>query len=496
MLQLKLLLLFCTAIHSSTKSYNGGENKMENLLLWGLYVATFYAFLPGLISRTFGFRVFKKGRVEKEISLTFDDGPDPVYTPMLLDLLARYDAKATFFVVGSHAEGQEALLKRMSDEGHILGIHNYVHKSNWLMRPRTVKRQIERTIDIIENATGVRSAYYRPPWGIVNVFDYANLGYLQIILWSAMFGDWRIRLGPDRLKKRMLKKLRPGEVMLLHDCGMTFGADKDAPKNMLIALEAYLEEGTKRGYRFVGIEEMMKLSDVSRSTSAPSIWKKALISLWLMWERAFHVIFRLKTVGDVKDAAFHYRVTTYHGENIELAAGGRVEKGDRIAELHFDNKKLSSIAATSKSPVATGIRMLREVEQALPLLANQLAADHDADDIKAVYGVTMIHRGADRLGFEIFQLPEGFFAKSTRIYLRILIRVLTNNTKQTAKGKKRRETISPRMLLMPVNTIRRHATVQLNKMQEEAERISDAVERTISAAADEAAQLGTKTTAI
>jgi peptidoglycan/xylan/chitin deacetylase (PgdA/CDA1 family) len=494
MLQLKLLLLFCTAIHSSIKSYNGGENKMENLFLWGLYVASFYAFLPGLISRTFGFRVFKKGKVEKEISLTFDDGPDPLYTKQLLDLLARYNAKATFFIVGSHAEGQEDLLRRMKDEGHILGVHNYVHKSNWLMRPKTVKRQIERTNDVIENATGIRSTYYRPPWGIVNVFDYANLGHLQIILWSAMFGDWRIKLGHERLKERMLKKLRPGEVMLLHDCGMTFGADKDAPQNMLIALEAYLSEGTKRGYRFVDIAEMMKLTEAAASAHI-SIWKKALIWLWLQWERVFHVMFRLKTVGDANDAAFHYRVTTYSGENIELAAGGRVEKGDQIAELHFDNKKLSSIAATSKSPVATGIRMLREVEQALPLLANQLAADSSAKDIKAVYGVTMIHRGADRLGFEIFNLPEGFFAKSSRIYLRILIKVLTN-TKQSAKGKKKRDTISPRMLLMPIHTIRSYSTVQMSNKQEGTERLSDAVERSLSAVSDEAAQLGTKTTAI
>lgn len=463
---------------------------MENLLLWGLYVASFYAFLPGLISRTFGFRVFKKGRVEKEISLTFDDGPDEIYTPELLDLLARYNAKATFFVVGSHAEGQEKLLRRMKDEGHNIGVHNYVHKSNWLMRPRTVKRQIERTLDIIENATGSRSAYYRPPWGIVNVFDYAKLGHLQIILWSAMFGDWRIRLGSERLKKRMLGKLKPGEVLLLHDCGMTFGADKDAPRNMLIALEAYLEEGVKRGYRFVGIEEMMKLTEAAKSIHV-SIWKKAIVSLWLLWEKLFHVVFRLKTVGNAEDAAFHYRVIRYTGEDVEFAEGGRVVKGDRVAELHFDNKKLSSIAATSKSPVATGIRMLREVEQALPLLANQLAADSEANDIKAVYGITMIHRGADRLGFEIFQLPEGLFAKSTRIYLRMLIKVLTN-TQKTGKDKKKRDMISPRMLLMPVATIRRYATTQLNMMQD----ITDAVERTLSAAADEAAQLGTKTTAI
>ncbi|MBD2870385.1 polysaccharide deacetylase family protein [Paenibacillus arenilitoris] len=468
---------------------------MEKLLLWGLYVATFYAFLPGIISRTFGFRVFKKGRAQREIALTFDDGPDPVYTPQLLDLLARYKAKATFFVVGSHAEGQEALLRRMKEEGHVIGIHNYVHKSNWLMRPRTVKRQIERTAELIEKATGERSAYYRPPWGIVNVFDYANLGYLQIILWSAMFGDWRIRVGAERLRKRMMRKLRPGEVILLHDCGMTFGADKDAPRNMLAALEAYLEEGTRRGYRFVDIQEMIKLTDSARASHA-SVWKRLLISLWLLWEKAFHLAFRLKTVGDKNNPAFHYRVTTYNGETVELVGGSRVTKGDLIAELHFDNKKLSAIAAESKSPVATGIRMIREVEQALPLLANQLAGDTEAKDIKAVYGVTMIHRGADKLGFEIYELPEGLFAKSTRVYLRILIRVLTSKPKKSSKERRRKEAISPRMLFMPVATVRRYATEQIGKIQEEAERISDAVERTISAAADEAAQLGTKTTAI
>ncbi|WP_138752346.1 polysaccharide deacetylase family protein [Paenibacillus sinopodophylli] len=465
---------------------------MENLLLWGLYVATFYAFLPGLISRTFGFRVFKKGLVEKEIALTFDDGPDAVYTAQLLDLLARFNAKATFFVVGSHAEGQEHLLRRMKDEGHNLGVHNYEHKTNWLMRPRTVKRQIDRTLDIIERATGSRTAYYRPPWGIVNVFDYAKLGHLHIILWSAMFSDWRIRVGAERLKKRMLKKLKPGEVLLLHDCGMTFGADKDAPRNMLIALEAYLEEGMKKGYRFVGIEEMMKLTEAAKSKHI-SLAKKTLISLWLTWEQVFHFLFRLKTVGQKADAAFHYRVIAYSGEEITFAEGSRLTKGDRVAELHFDNKMLSSIAAASKSPVATGIRMLREVEQALPLLANQLAADSDAKDIKAVYGVTMIHRGADRLGFELFDLPEGLFAKSTRVYLRILIKVLTN-AKKTEKGKRSRDAISPRMLLMPITTIRRYATTQMNinKMQD----ITDTVERSLSAAADEAAQLGTKTTAI
>ncbi|OUS77819.1 polysaccharide deacetylase family protein [Paenibacillus sp. MY03] len=465
---------------------------MENLFLWGFYVMTFYAFLPGLISRTFGFRVFKRGRTEREIALTFDDGPDPQYTPQLLDLLARFDAKATFFVVGSHAEQHPELLRRMEAEGHIIGIHNYVHKSNWVMRPRTVKRQIERTNDIIEQATGKRAIYYRPPWGIVNVFDYSNLGYLHIILWSALFGDWRKRLGAERLKKRMMKKLRPGEVLLLHDCGRTLGADQDAPRNMLIALESYLEEAKARGFQFVGIDRMIKLTDVQRSRHR-SIVKRFAISLWLMWEQAFHAVFRLKKVGESEIPAFHYRVTKYTGEPVTFANGKGVNKGDDIAEIHFDNKLLSSIAATSKSPLATGLRLIREVENALPALANQLAEDAAAQSIKAVYGVTMIHRGADRLGFEVFQLPEGWFKRSTQVYLRLLMKVLTN-TKQYKAGRikaAKTEMVTPRMLFMPLERVQAYATVSMGKLHEEAGRLSEAVERSIVSAADDAASLGT-----
>ncbi|MBH5317071.1 polysaccharide deacetylase family protein [Paenibacillus sp. GSMTC-2017] len=470
---------------------------MENLLLWGIYVMTFYAFLPGLISRTFGFRVFKKGKVKKEIALTFDDGPDPTYTPLLLDLLARYNAKATFFIVGSHAEGQADLLRRIQSEGHVIGIHNYIHKSNWLMRPKTVKRQIEQTNDIIEQAVGVRSIYYRPPWGIINLFDYSNLGYLQIILWSAMFGDWRIKLGAERLKRRMMKKLRPGEVVLLHDCGMTFGADKDAPRNMLIALEEYLSEGSKRGFSFVGIDEMIKITDAERALHQ-SFGKKLIISLWLLWERAFHLIFGLKKVGDSDTPAFHYRVIKYTGDPVQFAQGGSVAKGDAVAELHFDNKMLSGIASQSKSPLTTGIRMLREIENGLPHLANQLLQDPSAKDIKAVYGVTMIHRGADRLGFEVFQLKDGLFARTSRIYLNIVLKVLTNTKqyKNVRKNSKRNEPVSPRMLLMPVDIIRSYATASISLLQGEAERIGDAVERTITGVTEEASSLGSKTTAI
>lgn len=421
---------------------------MLQLLLWAFYFLSLYAFIPALISRVFGFRVFKRGRVTSEIALTFDDGPDHEYTPQLLDLLARYKAKATFFVVGSHAEKHPELLQRMHDEGHVVGIHNYVHKTNWFMRPKSVRNQIDRTSDVIREATGVRSAFYRPPWGIVNVFDFMNRDKKQIILWSAIFGDWNEKLGAERLKGKMMKKMRPGEVLLLHDCGRTPGADPTAPANMLIALEAYMEEATKRGFRFVGIAEMMNLTE---KTPKRSFLKNTMVGAWLLYEKLFHLVFRLKKVGG-DHATFHYRVIKYHGDPIKLADNGYLKNGDKMVELHFDNKMLSTIALQSSSPLATGIRLLREMEKALPDLARTLANDPDVKGVRAIYGVTMIHRGADRLGFQVEPLPDGMFARATRIYLKVLTSVLTNK-QSNARGKAKRDSIKPHMLLMPLEQL-------------------------------------------
>ncbi|GGG19718.1 polysaccharide deacetylase family protein [Paenibacillus abyssi] len=420
---------------------------MENLLLWGFYILTFYAFLPGIISRTFGFRVFKKGQVEREIALTFDDGPDSVYTPQLLDLLAKYGAKATFFVVGANAQRHPELLRRMKDEGHVIGIHNYVHKSNWLMRPGSVKKQIHRTSEIIKKATGSRSAYYRPPWGIVNLFDFSNLGYLQIILWSAMFGDWRKRVGTERLTKRMLKKLKPGEVLLLHDCGNTFGADKDAPENMLKALEKYLQEGQRENYRFVTIAEMIELTDKARSKQKPqlSVMKRALVSAWLGWERLFHYLFRLEAV-DHGEGIFHFRIRPYRGKTLELKDGHKIGNNDKVIELHFDNKKLFQIMRRSKSLMQMAIYVIREVERALPKLARQISGRQEFNDVRGLYGISMINRGSESFGFNVLELPEGLFSKMTRFYLKILIRVLHPSGNKRVSSKQ--ATLVPRIVAM------------------------------------------------
>ncbi|MHA6531446.1 polysaccharide deacetylase family protein [Paenibacillus sp. BAC0078] len=430
---------------------------MQTLLLWLFYISTFYAFIPGMISRIFGYRVFRKGTGRTEFALTFDDGPDPHYTPLLLDLLKRYEAKATFFVVGSHAEQNPEVIKRMHDEGHLIGIHNYVHKTNWLMRPATVKQQIQRTDDIIYSITGERSTYYRPPWGIVNLFDFSKRRQVQIVLWSAMFGDWKEKLGADRLTEKLLSKLNPGEVMLLHDCGTTLGADPNAPEHMLIALEQMLEEAQRRGLRSIRVDEMIKNMQNSPIYRL-SFGKRLLVRLWLVWEQAFQMMFQVKTISP-SDPFLHYRLRKYQGEPVQLEDGELLKKGDKVIELHIDNRQLFELGVRSRSSAQLAIRLIRHMEKDMPMLAERIAGDVDLAEAKALYGVSMINRGPEKFGFMVLDLPKGWFARSTKFYLSILLSVI--HPAGSARLKERSEVLVPKMMLMSIS----HLLDQMNQQR-------------------------------
>ncbi|MEC0167291.1 polysaccharide deacetylase family protein [Paenibacillus graminis] len=422
---------------------------MQTLLLWLFYISTFYAFIPGMISRLFGYRVFRKGMGRSDFALTFDDGPDSLYTPLLLDLLKRYGAKATFFVVGSHAEQNPEIIKRMHDEGHLIGIHNYVHKTNWLMRPATVKRQIQRTDDIIFSITGERSTYYRPPWGIVNLFDFSKRRQVQIVLWSAMFGDWKEKLGAERLTEKLLTKLNPGEVMLLHDCGTTLGADPKAPEHMLVALERMLQEAERRGLRSIRVDEMIKMGQ-SSPIQKLSFSKRLLVGLWLAWEKVFQLIFQIKTLSPA-DPFLHYRIRKYKGKPVQMEGGELLAKGDKVIELHIDNRQLFELGIHSRSSAQLAIRMIRRMEKDMPVLAQRIAGDIDLAEAKALYGVSMINRGPEKFGFMVLDLPKGWFARSAKFYLSILLSVI--HPAGGARLKERSEVLIPKMMLMPVSQL-------------------------------------------
>lgn len=221
-----------------------------------LLLVALYWLVPFILTAGAGFGVLKRKAASDKIAFTFDDGPNPVYTPQLLDLLKKHNIKATFFVVGSKAEKYPELIARMHAEGHLIGIHNFIHKSNWVMAPWTIRRHLNKTASIIERITGERPVYYRPPWGLLTLFDFLLVKQYKIIHWSVMAEDWRSRGGSEKVEKRLLQTIKKGDVVLLHDCGETAGADIDAPMNTITALKKVFKELSRRDVSCVRINEL------------------------------------------------------------------------------------------------------------------------------------------------------------------------------------------------------------------------------------------------
>jgi peptidoglycan-N-acetylglucosamine deacetylase len=234
----------------------GGLKYMVKIVLLVLFLIGIYWLVPYLLTAGLGIGVLKRNVSSSKIAFTFDDGPNPIYTPQLLDLLKINNIKATFFVVGSKAEKYPELIARMQAEGHLIGIHNYVHRSNWVMDPWTIRRQLKKSATIIERITGERPIYYRPPWGLLTLFDFLLLKQYKIILWSIMAEDWRSKGGSEKIRTKLIRGIKNGDVILLHDCGNTFGADNDAPVNTINALKTVFKEMSSRGIRCVRIDEM------------------------------------------------------------------------------------------------------------------------------------------------------------------------------------------------------------------------------------------------
>lgn len=193
------------------------------------------------------------------ILLTFDDGPNPLYTPQLLDLLKQYNVKACFFVVGSKVEQYPEIVRRIVAEGHMIGIHHYEHISNWVLAPWQLKRQLVKTERAIQACTNEKVVLYRPPWGHFNAATLALSKKYNIMMWSHLFHDWNIVKSKDTMLASFRTASTQGSIFLLHDCGVTLGADEEAPKYMLQNLEVFLQECQQKGTPFINLKEVQMI---------------------------------------------------------------------------------------------------------------------------------------------------------------------------------------------------------------------------------------------
>lgn len=189
----------------------------------------------------------------KKVALTFDDGPHPVYTPQILDILRKHDAKATFFVIGQNAEKYPEIVKRAFNEGHEIGNHTYTHPDMNRIDRQKASEEIEKTAHTIEEITGKKSVLFRSPGGYFDdgLISTAHRFECTPVLWSWRQDtrDWA-KPPVQHVVNTVLDNLRDGDIILFHDFN-TKGSPTPA------ALEIIIPELKKRGYELVTVSSLM-----------------------------------------------------------------------------------------------------------------------------------------------------------------------------------------------------------------------------------------------
>jgi peptidoglycan-N-acetylglucosamine deacetylase len=193
--------------------------------------------------------VANRSRVEGAhcIALTFDDGPDAVDTPRLLDILQEKGVKATFFVIGKRAEQFPAVVQRARNEGHLIANHTWSHPNLFcFLTPRRLRAEIERGTESVQRSCGFRTRYFRSPVGLRHPLlgGYLKQMDLEFISWRIRSFDTVTRSSAV-LARRILSKVAGGEIILFHD-HLPSGADA-----MLEALPGVIDTLRERGFEFV-----------------------------------------------------------------------------------------------------------------------------------------------------------------------------------------------------------------------------------------------------
>ncbi len=174
---------------------------------------------------------------ERDVFLTFDDGPTPEVTEWILEELARYDAKATFFCLGRNVELYPELYERIVAEGHRVGNHTYSHLKGWGMN-------VEEYVDDVDRAAGVMGgSLFRPPYGrIAPVQSRALAPRYRIVMWNIISRDYNRSLSPRTCLENVIRHVRPGDIVVFHD-------SKKAFRNMRYALHGTLEYLHSKGMK-------------------------------------------------------------------------------------------------------------------------------------------------------------------------------------------------------------------------------------------------------
>ena len=230
------------------------------IIIIALMTISIYNIYPNAINTFSNNRttiVSKGPKEEKILALSFDDGPHPKYTDEILDILKQYNIKATFFVLGKHAELYPDIIRKQIQEGHEIGNHSYSHVNLKKASPKIIKDEYNKTQNIIYSISNIKPKVFRPPYGNYNdeVIKVVSSDDSSIVIWTFYQDskDWS-NPGVEKIVNTTLSKSQNGDIILFHD--YVYKKESHTVEALKIFLPTWIDEG----YRFVTMSELINIS--------------------------------------------------------------------------------------------------------------------------------------------------------------------------------------------------------------------------------------------
>lgn len=204
---------------------------------------------PGMFRYLFPNLLWRVPENKKVLFLTFDDGPVPEVTPLVLSQLAVYDAKATFFCVGDNVRKHPGIHEQTIAAGHTVANHTYHHLNGWETETAEYMRDVEKCKSLVP------SHFFRPPYGRINPCQSQALEQagFEVVMWDVLSADFDCRLTGPQVLSNVLRHARPGSIIVFHD-------SLKALDRLAYALPRTLEHFAELGYRFEGLGEVGKVT--------------------------------------------------------------------------------------------------------------------------------------------------------------------------------------------------------------------------------------------
>jgi len=196
-------------------------------------------------------------RGTKQLALTYDDGPNDPYTLRLLEVLARHDVRATFFLIGRYVQQYPEIARQIVQSGHVAGNHAFTHPLLTLKSSAEIRQELSACRSALQDAIGEHSNLFRPPFGGRRpaVLRIARELALEPVMWNVTGYDWNAPPAAT-IERKVAKQLRGGDVILLHDGGhKQMGADRS---QTVLATDHLIARYKSEGYQFVTIPKMLE----------------------------------------------------------------------------------------------------------------------------------------------------------------------------------------------------------------------------------------------